>query len=129
MILFVELCQGDNVGTSGGGMRRDQDGMKRAKEQRREDTVSSVADLAKEGAAKAMENGIEMGEKAKQTVDAAWDGFKETTNNVKDTISAVADSDYEPTSTMKNQTTSNTTDPNVESLRKRGAGGCGGYEL
>nr|GLL16490.1 uncharacterized protein LOC109192670 [Ipomoea trifida] len=53
---------------------------------RREERRSSVADSMREGAATAMETGIEFGEKAKQTMDDAWDAAKETTKNVKDAM-------------------------------------------
>lgn len=47
------------------------------------ETADTVGEVAKEGAVKAMETGIE---KAKETMDIAWDGFKETTKNVKDAV-------------------------------------------
>ncbi|XP_019198910.1 PREDICTED: uncharacterized protein LOC109192670 [Ipomoea nil] len=52
----------------------------------REERRSSVADSMREGAARAMETGMELGEKAKQTMDDAWDAAKETTKNVKDSM-------------------------------------------
>ncbi|CAN4102908.1 unnamed protein product [Withania somnifera] len=82
----------------------------------RDDRTSSVGESLKEGAAKAMETGLDLGEKAKQSMDEAWDAAKETTKNVKDAVRDDANDgmnkgyEYPPT------------DKHTESLRKRAAG-------
>ncbi|KAG5597611.1 hypothetical protein H5410_038843 [Solanum commersonii] len=53
---------------------------------REEGMNSSVGERLKEGAAKAVETGLNVGEKAKESMDEAWDAAKETTKNVKDAL-------------------------------------------
>ncbi|CAI9088696.1 OLC1v1023101C1 [Oldenlandia corymbosa var. corymbosa] len=65
--------------------REEEDGMERAKERTR-DAAHVLSDLAKEGTAKAIESGLELGEIAKKTMDVAWDAAKDTANNLKDAI-------------------------------------------
>ncbi|MCD7468076.1 hypothetical protein HAX54_005874 [Datura stramonium] len=81
---------------------------------------SSVGESLKEGAAKAMETGLNVGEKAKESMDEAWDAAKETTKNVKDAVVDDANDGmkrgYEYPPTTHNHT---------ESLRKR----ADGYDL
>lgn len=96
----------------------------RANETRERDTADSVADMAKEGAVKAMETGIELGEKAKQTMDIAWDGFKETTKNVKNAVVG-NDDDHGPASLSETMHDHDNINSHVHNLRKR----AGGYDL
>lgn len=83
--------------------------------------ISETADTVGDVAVKAMETGIELGEKAKETMDIAWDGFKETTKNVKDTVVG-NDDDPSPVSLSDDR---DNVDSHVHKLRKRG----GGYDL
>ncbi|XP_059284695.1 uncharacterized protein LOC132037996 [Lycium ferocissimum] len=84
---------------------------------RRDERTSSVEGSLKEGAAKAMETGLNIGEKAKKSMDEAWDAAKETTKNVKDAV--VDDANDER---MKKGYEYPPTDTHTESLRKRAAG-------
>ncbi|OIT00376.1 PREDICTED: uncharacterized protein LOC109230440 [Nicotiana attenuata] len=77
--------------------------------------TSSVAESLKEGAVKAMETGLNVGEKAKQNMDEAFDAAKETTKNVKD---AVVD-DHANDAMRKGYPH---TDSHTESLRERATG-------
>ncbi|KAK4714864.1 hypothetical protein R3W88_020771 [Solanum pinnatisectum] len=52
----------------------------------REERANSVGQSLKEGAAKAVETGLNVGEKEKESMDEAWDAAKETTKNVKDAL-------------------------------------------
>nr|XP_010324369.1 uncharacterized protein LOC104648565 [Solanum lycopersicum] len=53
---------------------------------RREERARSVGESLTDGAAKAVETGLDVGEKAKESIDEAWDAAKETTNNIKDAM-------------------------------------------
>ncbi|XP_049413144.1 uncharacterized protein LOC125876073 [Solanum stenotomum] len=88
---------------------------------REEGANSSVGERLKEGAAKAVETGLNVGEKAKESMDEAWDAAKETTKNVKDALVDDANDEmkkgYEYPPTHK--------DKHTQNLRKR----ADGYDL
>lgn len=77
------------------------------------DAASSVGDMAKVATVEAMETGLDMGEKAKQTLDVAWDAAVEIAKNVKDAVAG--ERDGKGRRLYENEPT----DDNVERLRKR----------
>ncbi|KAK4714728.1 hypothetical protein R3W88_020635 [Solanum pinnatisectum] len=87
----------------------------------REEGRNSVGESLKEGAAKAVETGLNVEEKAKESMDEAWDAAKETTKNVKDALVDDANDEmkkgYEYPPTHK--------DKHTQNLRKR----ADGYDL
>ncbi|XP_071725898.1 uncharacterized protein [Rutidosis leptorrhynchoides] len=76
------------------------------------DMGSFVADTAKQGVAKAIETGLDIGEMAKQTLDNVWDATKGTGHAVKEAVTGdeKAKNDVPPT------------DRFVDDLRKRDDG-------
>ncbi|CAH1434449.1 unnamed protein product [Lactuca virosa] len=81
----------------------------------RRENKSFVAETAKQGVAKALETGLEIGEMAKKTLDNMWDITKDTTNMVKEAV----------TSDPEEKNDVPPTDRFVDDLRKR----ADGYDL
>ncbi|KAI3769286.1 hypothetical protein L6452_00387 [Arctium lappa] len=82
------------------------------------DMASFVAETAKQGAVKAVETGLDIGEMAKKTLDNAWDVTKDVSHKVKEAVAG----DREETERVEDVPV---TDHFVEDLRKR----ADGYDL
>ncbi|XP_015081570.1 uncharacterized protein LOC107025298 [Solanum pennellii] len=92
---------------------------------RREERARSIGESLTDGAAKAVETGLDVGEKAKESIDEAWDAAKETTNNIKDAMVNDANDEMKKGYKYPSTDNNNNKDEHIPDLRKR----ADGYDL